>query len=239
VKGYNELLKMIMNSLKAAKNYVGEVGTVEGEKVDENSLIEDNTIVEDVMNALRDLKVPIQWQRKTYATRKPLMNWFKNFVNKVEFMRTWVTEGEPKTFFAPAFISFKGFLSSVLRLYLKDNPVTTKCIDIEFTILKDTEDVNWKKEGVVINGLHLINGTWNSESMRLEDSPVGKIRSKLPSILLKPTFISEETSKGYLCPVYRSTEKGNEPIVCIRLPTDKNDEYWILKETVIVLELDD
>lgn len=79
---FNRLLKVMGSSL------VDLVKAVQGLIVMSETL--------DVMyNALNNGVVPPNWEKFAYPSLKPFATWFIDLIERVEFMREWLTKGEP------------------------------------------------------------------------------------------------------------------------------------------------
>ncbi len=59
--------------------------------------------MEDMATALANNQVPRVWARAAYPSLKPLAAWVRDFTQRMEFMETWVTEGQPSVFWLPGF----------------------------------------------------------------------------------------------------------------------------------------
>jgi dynein heavy chain len=43
--------------------------------------------------SILNAQVPANWERVAYPSLKPLMSWFRDLLERVEFMELWLTQG--------------------------------------------------------------------------------------------------------------------------------------------------
>lgn len=72
----------------------------------------------DSMNgAMLNNKVPENWEKVAYPSLKPLSAWFKDLIERVEFMAKWLRNGHPNTFWLSGFFFPQGFMTGVLQTH--------------------------------------------------------------------------------------------------------------------------
>ena len=57
---------------------------------------------------------PQNWEKVAYPSLKPLMSWFRDLIERVEFMNNWLTQGHPSCFWMSGFFFPQGFMTGVL-----------------------------------------------------------------------------------------------------------------------------
>jgi dynein heavy chain len=55
--------------------------------------------------------VPPNWEEVAYPSLKPLASWYRDLCKRVEFMREWVVNGEPNSFWLSGFFFPQGFMT--------------------------------------------------------------------------------------------------------------------------------
>jgi len=217
IKAYNTLLHLIQTSLEEVKNCL--LG---------DSVFTKET--EEIWNDLKQTKVPKKWS--IHPTNKELMDWIKETIKKVEFIRSWMVNGEPKVYWTPALISFKGFLAALTQTYLKTHQLTSEVLGYNFQVI-ETVIIEKPKEGVIIEGLQLDNGIWNKEKGLLDLEGSTNI---IPPIHLTIKRITEDSQKGYSCPIYRNRLAKSDVLAYALLPTRDESDIWVLRKTSLLLE---
>jgi dynein heavy chain len=51
--------------------------------------------LESVAQSLKDNKVPGMWQKRSFASMKPLASYIIDFIKRLEFMQDWIDNGCP------------------------------------------------------------------------------------------------------------------------------------------------
>ena len=54
-------------------------------------------------NALFDQRVPASWTASAYPSLKPLNPWFKDLLQRLHFLTTWIDVGIPSAFWISGF----------------------------------------------------------------------------------------------------------------------------------------
>lgn len=80
------------------------------------------------------LQVPQIWAKVAYPCLKPLGSWFKDYLRRVAFMRTWLTEGQPACFWLPGFFFPQGFLTGVLQVHARKYTIPIDTLAFQFSV---------------------------------------------------------------------------------------------------------
>lgn len=70
-------------------------------------------ILDEMYSRITLNRVPPNWSEKAYPSLKPLSSWVKDLYIRVEVMRNWIEQGEPKCFWLPGFFFPQGFITGV------------------------------------------------------------------------------------------------------------------------------
>lgn len=57
---------------------------------------------------------PFNWMKVSYPSLKPLSSWYTDMIERVNFMETWLKNGNPTSFSLPYMFFPQGFLTGVL-----------------------------------------------------------------------------------------------------------------------------
>ena len=87
---FNKLLRTVKGSLKNIKL------AIKGEVVMSSEL-------EEVGSSLIDNKIPASWAKVSYPSMKPLAAYIVDMVERLVFMKKWIEEGAPVTFWLSGF----------------------------------------------------------------------------------------------------------------------------------------
>lgn len=152
IQRFNKLLKVIRKSL------VQLVMAIEGTFVMSQEL-------ENMFNAFLDNKVPENWTVNdiSYPSLKPLSSWYKDLLERIDFIGDWLYNGPPKSYWLSAFFFPQGFMTATLQTYARQ---TLKPIDtLAFKITVQSfglEGISEAPEiGVHIHGLYMQGAKWD------------------------------------------------------------------------------
>ncbi len=99
---FNQLMKVISTSLKMLQK------AIKGFVVMSNSL-------ELIYNCFLLQRVPEEWEKAGYPCLKPLASWTEDFFARLDFMRRWLFDGPPKSYWISGFFFPQGFMTAVNR----------------------------------------------------------------------------------------------------------------------------
>ena len=149
----------------------------------------------------------------------------------------------------------QGFLTGVLQQHARKHNLAIDTLSFETRVTEWTsvEQITAAPEdGVLIHGLYLESGQWNSEQSCLSDAESGIMHSEMPIIHLRPiqTGANDERDQAYSCPLYKTTQRAGalsttgqstNHVATLRLPMDPNtsEGFWILRATALICALDD
>lgn len=68
-------------------------------------------------------QVPLNWEKVAYPSLKPLMSWFRDLIERVEFMEHWIAHGHPPSFWISGFFFPQGFMTGVLQTHSRKHKV--------------------------------------------------------------------------------------------------------------------
>lgn len=64
-------------------------------------------------------QVPMNWTKVGYLSLKPLSSWFNDLLVRVEFMRSWMENGNPQCYWFSAFFFPHGFMTGILQTHAR------------------------------------------------------------------------------------------------------------------------
>ena len=137
--------------------------------------------------------VPQLWSDRAYPSLKPLGSWMKDLLNRLDFIRGWLRNGEPHSFWLSGLYSPHGFMTGVLQSYARCFQVSVDILGLSFKVLEhDVEALTSSpSSGVFVHGLFSDSWRWNKTLGVMEDSRAGEMYSELPVI----HFLPEEHHK--------------------------------------------
>lgn len=117
----------------------------------------------------------MEWANAAYPSLKPLVSWMKNLIERVETLRKWTIEGQPKSFWLSGFFFPQGFLTGLLQNHSRKYNIpidslafTFQITDMEFP--EEAEAPDSKVDGALIHGLYIEGARWDRSSKSIDDS---------------------------------------------------------------------
>lgn len=74
-----------------------------------------------------------------YPCLKPLGSWFKDYLRRIDFLRTWLTAGQPDCFWLPGFFFPQGFLTGVLQMHARKHCIPIDSLAFQFSVTASFE----------------------------------------------------------------------------------------------------
>ena len=93
------------------------------------------------------------------------------------------------------------------------------------------------REGTYITGLFLEGGSWNIHLTALEQSKPREMYSALPIINIRPSVVDKFDSGIFICPVYKTQQRGPTYVFSMQLKTKQDPAKWVLAGVVSVMDV--
>ncbi|EDV29711.1 uncharacterized protein TRIADDRAFT_18356 [Trichoplax adhaerens] len=222
--------------------------------------------LEKVYGSFLNNQIPELWATAAYPSLKPLGSWIKDLILRIQFINTWISNGNPKAFWISGFFFPQGFLTGVLQNYARKYNYPIDQLSFHFSVYpqyinqgetsktdftstsQDTIDIEVPENGVLIHGLFMDACRWNDDSMMVSDSLPGEITSILPVLHLEPRkeCIPDDNCSKF--PLYKTSARAGvlsttghstNFVVMVSLPTDLDDDHWIARGSALLCQLND
>ena len=247
---YNNLISKIETSLKELK------GAIEG-----TSIMSYES--DEIYNSLLINRIPLAWQKVGYSSFKSFISWKNDLQKRIEFIRDWLINGHPTTFWISGLFYPQGFITGVYQNHARETKIPVSDIVLEYQVMNKTKDEIKKgpDAGVYIYGLYLEGASWH-EKLGLVDQKAGEMRCYMPVLWLK-TVQEKKNNKEeddddegeeedeiytYCCPMFKTGKRasiiassGNsvEKIIDVDLPSRFKKEYWTLRGACLLTQIED
>ena len=207
--------------------------------------------LDQMYTAMLTNKVPPMFESVSFASLKTLASWVVDLVDRVKFMRKWLTDGEPSSFPLPVFFFPQGFMTASLQTYARKHMEAIDGLLFEYHIKQNLTPENITEgppDGVYLYGLYLEGARFDANTGLLEDSLPGVMYELLPMIHFQPAVNHKQFPNTYACPVYKTavrkgvlstTGMSTNYVVPVELPSDKPEQKWILAGVAALLNLTD
>lgn len=235
---FNELIEVIGITLRELRK------AIKGEVVMSSDL-------ETMYNCFVFQKVPPAWESAGYPCLKPLAAWIEDFLQRIQFMSTWLLNGPPNAYWVSGFFFPQGFMTAVKQAYSRDNHIAVDTLKIgcDVTTLTPTDIKADPDFGAYIYGLFLEGGRFDRDSKRLQDSIPRVLFDTMPCIWLKPVSAAKYKPESvYNCPLYKTsiragtlstTGHSTNFVVALPIPSDITEDHWIRRGCAMLCMLDE
>ncbi|XP_011495537.1 PREDICTED: dynein heavy chain 6, axonemal [Ceratosolen solmsi marchali] len=255
VERYNLLLKQIHISMenlqKAIKGFV-----VMSEEL------------ENVFRSLVTNQVPEIWHKvNVYPSLKTLESYIKDLELRIDFIKIWLTEKKPISFWISGLSFPQGFITGMLQTHARKYNIPIDHLKLDFKITNvflNQEDIEIvhktekkdpayvyqslqaPEDGVLIHGLFIDAGKWDSKTQVLVDASKGEMNPPLPVVLIIPVLSLPANDTRYVSPLYKTsvragvlstTGHSTNFVMSILLPASHPQPYWILKGTALLIQI--
>ncbi|XP_048507335.1 dynein axonemal heavy chain 6 [Athalia rosae] len=204
-----------------------------------------------------------------YPSLKSLGSWIRDLELRIDFISTWLLYEMPISFWISGMSFPQGFITGMLQTYARKHNTPIDHLKLDFTPTKvvlaqdsiETAHREAHKEvpgaygnlsvpqdGVLIHGLFLDAGKWDFQFMVLVDANKGEMNPSLPVLHVQPTASLPEVDPRYVCPLYKTsvragvlstTGHSTNFVVAILLSSARQQSYWILKGTALLIQITD
>ena len=206
-------------------------------------LVSITPLLETVMEALLDFKVPKAWS-KCYPSMKPLAAWMRDLAERAEAFEAWISDALPRVFWLPSFTYPSGFLTALLQTSARKNGIAIDTLSWDFPIVnQDPSSITqYAKDGAYIRGLFLEGARWDSDNGFLTEPVPMELVATMPVIHFKPVENKKKATKGiYSCPLYMypirtgSRERPSFVIIVDLKSGRASAELWTKRGTALLL----
>jgi len=212
--------------------------------------------LEDIFNAFLVQKIPPMWNEVAYPCLKPLNSWVRDFEARIMFIKAWLRDGPPTSFWVPCFYFPQGFMTASMQVYARKTkiPIDALTFWTEPTDICDPSVAPAQEKGVNIHGLFIQGVGWDLSENMIAESEKGVLFFELPVIWLNPLeqdelIQREEEPCRYRCPVYKTSERkgvlsttghSTNFVTYLQLPSDNPDQgHWVRRGVALLCMLDD
>lgn len=80
-------------------------------------------------------RLPLSWANICYPSHKPLGSWYNDLLERIEFMRTWLANGNPSCYWISGLFFPQGFITGVLQNHARDTKIPVSEIGFKYNVL--------------------------------------------------------------------------------------------------------
>jgi dynein heavy chain len=198
-------------------------------------------VMETLMIALADNRVPAKWEAMAYPSRRPLNSWLNNLLERCKQLDTWTGElGLPKVTWISGLFSPQSFLTAVKQTTAraKEWPLDKTENQTDITRYWEPSQVpGINKEGAYVTGLIMEGARWDEKLSSIEESRPKDQFSKMPIILVKAVQADKVETNVYSCPVYKTEDRGPTFVFEAKIKTKHKEGKWIMAGVALLMDV--
>jgi dynein heavy chain len=203
--------------------------------------------------AMNNNQVPANWANVAFPSLKPLASWVTDMIARVEFMRLWLHNGEPVSFWLGGFFFPQGFMTGVSQNYSRKYKVAIDTLKWAFKCTQhETHEAitEQPEDGVWIFGCYMDGASFDVDNGYIIESKPAQNFKLLPVIQFLPKANHVPAKENYETPCYKTTARfgmlsttgmSTNYVLNIELkcPPGVSPNKWVLMGVACVVNLDD
>eukprot|EP00919_Chromeraceae_sp_WS-2016_P014468 GHVR01033983.1.p1 GENE.GHVR01033983.1~~GHVR01033983.1.p1 ORF type:complete len:112 (+),score=2.33 GHVR01033983.1:189-524(+) len=109
-------------------------------------------------------------------------------MNRINFIRDWLNNKAPFSYWMSGFYFPQGFLTGVLQAHSRLYKIPIDTLSFKFKVLTNDKDklVSSPENGVYVDGLFLDGARWDTKDDSLVDQVIGQLYFPMPVIHFLP-----------------------------------------------------
>lgn len=120
--------------------------------------------MESLSNSLSINKVPDSWEKYAYFSKKGLIEWFYDMIDRVKQLTYWSTEvATPKSLWISGLFNPMSFLTAIMQVTARSNglPLDDMCLKTDVLNTKDVDELPGIPDtGAYVHGFFLEGAAW-------------------------------------------------------------------------------
>ena len=198
--------------------------------------------MEVLMACLYDDRVPATWEKYAWPTLRSLGSWVQDFLKRQGALADWTRDLQlPKVTWISGLFNPQSFLTAVQQTTARrqDWPLDKTVVQTEVT-KKAPDEINAvSREGAFITGLSLEGARWDDKAGAgsLDDSKPKELFAPMPVVLIKAVTVDKaEVRDAYMCPVYKTTQRGPTYVFTGQLRSKAPQSKWIMGGVAMLMD---
>jgi len=197
--------------------------------------------MEALQSALFENKVPASWTKLAFESLRPLAGWMDNLLQRLKQIQDWAADLMlPKAAWLSGFFNPQSFLTAILQSQARKNEWPLDKVVSAFEITKKTaaEVEAPSKEGSYIHGLTMEGARWDAGQTSVSSSLPKEMFFTMPVMLAKAVPADKaEFKDAFMCPVYKTQQRGHTFVIRANLKTKVSPDTWILAGVGCIMDI--
>ena len=192
---------------------------------------------------------PNRTQAKSYPSFKPLAGYVTDLLERLNFLREWLEEKPPATYWISAFFFQHAFMTASKQNYSRAETIPIDAIGLQFEMLQASSYAKPPALGVYVYGFFFEGARWDKEQKKILESDPKVLFTTAPLMWFQPKrTVQIRHPPSYLCPVYKTGDRrgilattghSTNFILDIYVPSDVPEAHWVQRGVAMLSQLDD
>eukprot|EP00744_Colponema_vietnamica_P001609 GILI01002651.1.p1 GENE.GILI01002651.1~~GILI01002651.1.p1 ORF type:complete len:1110 (-),score=404.88 GILI01002651.1:160-3150(-) len=201
--------------------------------------------MEALSNALFLGRVPANWEKYAYPSKKPLAPWFIDLLERVKQLEAWTADlNLPKSLWISGLFNPMSFLTAVMQVTARKNgfPLDNMALQTNVTSIVNAADVTAAPaDGAYVHGFFLEGAAWElgtNGAGYLIDSKLKELHPALPVVHVVAVPIEQKVTESmYMCPVYVTSMRGPTFVFTANLQMEQENQFnkWVLAGVALLM----
>ncbi|KAM9363597.1 dynein axonemal heavy chain 6 [Symphorus nematophorus] len=214
---FNSLLRLLRMSLNTLQKAIAGL-VVMSEEMDR------------IYTSFLNNQVPSHWANSAYPSLKPLASWVRDLALRTSFIQTWITHGQPKSFWISGFFFPQGFLTGLLQNHARRYNLPIDELNFRFNMvpvyrdqaavcealrnlsndaeLDMDEQLQEPEDGALVHGMFMDASRWDDDNMVIEDALPRVMNAMLPVVHFEPQQNYVPEPDLYHAPLYKTSARA-------------------------------
>ena len=197
--------------------------------------------MDELMNCLALGLRPAIWDKYGYPSKRMLGTWVTDLLQRHKQLADWTGDMQlPKSTWISGLFNPQSFLTSVMQTTARKNdwPLDKTVTQTEVQKKGPEEVTAASKEGAFIHGLFMEGARWDEKSGSMEESRPKELYAKMPVVLIRAAqYTGVEQKDTYICPCYKTQDRGPGFVFNAGLKTKAPSSKWILGGVGLLMDV--
>ena len=172
-----------------------------------------------------------------------------DLLERLNFLREWLEEKPPATYWISAFFFQHAFRTASKQNYSRAETIPIDAIGLQFEMLQASSYAKPPALGVYVYGFFFEGARWDKEQKKILESDPKVLFTTAPLMWFQPKrTVQIRHPPSYLCPVYKTGDRrgilattghSTNFILDIYVPSDVPEAHWVQRGVAMLSQLDD
>eukprot|EP00611_Tribonema_gayanum_P021674 TRINITY_DN4214_c0_g1_i1.p1 TRINITY_DN4214_c0_g1~~TRINITY_DN4214_c0_g1_i1.p1 ORF type:complete len:1693 (-),score=702.71 TRINITY_DN4214_c0_g1_i1:70-5124(-) len=199
--------------------------------------------MERLMDALYLDKVPAAWMKMAWPSLRPLSSWLTDLTARLAQLDEWQANPAdiPRVTWLSGLVNPQSFLTAICQVTAQRNAWELDKLVTQTDVLKKmgAEEVeSASRDGAYVCGASMQGARWDTMTGSIEKSRPKEMFSPMPVMNVRGVSADRADTQGvYLCPTYKTEQRGPTYVFSAQLKTKSPAARWILAGVALLLDV--